>query len=143
MPLFFLNNRSGRRVKDFDSEKKFQPDNQLPNHFFSNVSIIPAILSLRSFMRLLSANLENQALKDRYHLMINGFCMELQNHSFTYITDSKPVNQFISCRNSVFHCLNFTKIKDEKSILLGELFAFQNVLSFFFFSYKESNTCYL
>lgn len=142
MPLFFLNNRKGRRVKRRRFRKKFQLDNQLPNHFFSNVSLIPASLSLRSFMGLLSANLESQALKDRYHLMINGFCMELQNHSFTYITDSKPVNQFISCRISVFHCLNFTKIKDEKNLLLGELFAFQNVLSFFF-SYKESNTCYL
>lgn len=123
-------------------KKKFQPDNQLPNHFFSNVSLIPAILPLRSFMRLLSANLENQALKDRYHLMINGFCIELQNHSFTYITDSKPVNQFISCRISVFHCLNFTKIKDEKSLLPRELFAFQNVLSFFFLIKKATHVIF-
>lgn len=119
-------------------KKKFQPDNQLPNHFFCNVSLIPARLSLRSFMRLLSANLENQALKDRYRLMINGFCMDLQNHSFTYITDSKPVNQFISCRISVFHCLNFRKIKDEKSLLPRELFAFQNVLFFFYFLIKKA-----
>lgn len=142
IPLFFLNNRTEWRVIDVDSEKKFQRDNQLPNHFFSNDSLIAASLSLRSFMRLLSANLENQALKDRNHLMINGFCMKLQNHSFTYITDSKTVNQFISCRTYVFYSLNFAKIKDQKSILLKELFAFQK-RSIFSFSYKESNTCYL